>query len=97
MDSKTQTKYRDKLKLSEHSSIVSEYGGTHHSWENPKKKSLKKVYKNDKFVSWHEISQSLDYDDTSIFFVSLRINCSLSFGVYIRLSKTSINFYHHDL
>ena len=33
-DSKTQTKYRDKLKLSEHSSIVSEYGGTHHSWEN---------------------------------------------------------------
>ena len=42
-DSKTQTKYRDKLKLSEHSSIVSEYGGTHHSWENQQKEIMKKV------------------------------------------------------
>ena len=42
-DSKTQTKYRDKLKLSEHSSIVSEYGGTHHSWENQQKEIMKKL------------------------------------------------------
>ena len=62
-DSKTQTKYRDKLKLTEHVSLVSEYGGTHHSWENQQKEIMKKVNQlpNDKLGIVWLINQSLEY------------------------------------
>ena len=62
-DSKTQTKYRDKLKLSEHIPIVSEYGDTYHSWENQQKEIMKKNNQlpNDKLGIVWLISQSLEY------------------------------------